>query len=489
MTTSVDRLDGLSSSTAIKAACRVATTANILLQGEQTIDGVDVVSGDRVLVKNQTLATENGIWIADTGYWGRARDFDTSRDYALGTRIMVREGTVGRAEYEVTDLDPLTISVGVSPASTYANAQTAVAAAATATAAAAAAADAIEGIEDVSASVAAAAASAAAASVSETAAAASAGNAAVSATSAEYWANQAAVIAGGSTSATVVTFTPTGSISAVNVQAALAELDSEKQPVDSDLTAIAALSSTGILVRSGTGAANTRSVAVGDGLAVTNGSGVAGNPTIAFDFTNPTSDTSLAGTEQLLMSDGGTIKRTTASAIAALASVGSGGRVQIGSDITVSAGSADVDIALPTTGYSAFEIEGYNFTPSAASQLRARARVSGDALFRTGASDYAWMSNVVNSSGGFGGAGSGADSMIGVNTSASVTLSLTIFSFLIRISSGPSTGMLDASWMTLEGGGDCRARFRFAGPYDSLKLYFSTGTISAGTLRLYGYAA
>jgi hypothetical protein len=49
---------------------------------------------------------------------------------------------------------------------------------------------------------------------------------------------------GGSSDATAVTFTPVGNIAATNVAAALAELDTEKQPVDSDLTAIAALSTT-----------------------------------------------------------------------------------------------------------------------------------------------------------------------------------------------------------------------------------------------------
>jgi hypothetical protein len=485
MTTSVDRLDGLSSSTAIKAACRVATTASILLQGEQTIDGVDVVSGDRVLVKNQTLATENGIWICDTGYWGRARDFDTSRDYALGTRIMVREGTVGRAEYEVTDLDPLTISVGVSPASTYANAQAAVAAAATASAAAAAAATAIEGIEDVSDSVAAAAASAAAAAASETAAATSAGNAAVSATSAEYWANQAQAIAGGSTSATSVTFTPVGAISAVNVQAALAELDSEKQPVDSDLTAIAALSSTGILVRSGTGAANTRSVAVGDGLAVTNGSGVAGNPTIAFDFTNPASDTTLAGTEQVIMSDGGTIKRTTTAAIAALAAVGSGGRVQIGSDTSVSSGASEVDITLPTTGYTSFEIELHGVTHSSTTNLNLRLRVSGDASVRSGGSDYSWFA--LGSIGTV--SANGAQNSNAISLFASTMSSSATNSGIIRLFHGGSAAFLEAVIHTGSSRQACSCRTYFAGPYDLFRIYPSSGTLSAGTIRLFGFVS
>jgi hypothetical protein len=48
---------------------RVATTANITLSGAQTIDGVAVVAGDYVLVKNQTNATTNGFYLAAAGAW------------------------------------------------------------------------------------------------------------------------------------------------------------------------------------------------------------------------------------------------------------------------------------------------------------------------------------------------------------------------------------------------------------------------------------
>lgn len=49
------------------------------------------------------------------------------------------------------------------------------------------------------------------------------------------------ISAGGASVASAVAFTPTGNISATDVQAALAELDTEKQPIDADLTAIAGL--------------------------------------------------------------------------------------------------------------------------------------------------------------------------------------------------------------------------------------------------------
>lgn len=90
----VDRLDGLSSSVAIKGPCRVATTANITLSGTQTIDGVLVAVGDRVLVKNQTTASENGIYYVDTGSWRRTKDFSRSNDIVVGTQIFVTSGTL-----------------------------------------------------------------------------------------------------------------------------------------------------------------------------------------------------------------------------------------------------------------------------------------------------------------------------------------------------------------------------------------------------------
>jgi hypothetical protein len=59
-----------------KASCVAATTTNITLSAPQTIDGVAVVAGDRVLVKNQTLPQNNGIYLVAAGTWTRALDMD-----------------------------------------------------------------------------------------------------------------------------------------------------------------------------------------------------------------------------------------------------------------------------------------------------------------------------------------------------------------------------------------------------------------------------
>lgn len=101
---STDRRFSSNSSLAFKAPCRAATTAAITLSGEQTIDGVAIVTGDRVLVKDQSSGVDNGIYIADTSTWDRAPDFDSTRDVTQGTQVHVVTGGTsnGGATFEVT---------------------------------------------------------------------------------------------------------------------------------------------------------------------------------------------------------------------------------------------------------------------------------------------------------------------------------------------------------------------------------------------------
>lgn len=70
-------VDNIAQGLDVKGSVRVATTANITLSGTQTIDGVAVVAGDRVLVKNQSTASQNGIYVVAAGAWARSTDADT----------------------------------------------------------------------------------------------------------------------------------------------------------------------------------------------------------------------------------------------------------------------------------------------------------------------------------------------------------------------------------------------------------------------------
>lgn len=78
----------------LKQAVVAATTANITLSGLQTIDGVSVTGGQRVLVKNQNTAPENGIYVANSSSWTRATDLDTTSDIKDGVVVKVSGGTL-----------------------------------------------------------------------------------------------------------------------------------------------------------------------------------------------------------------------------------------------------------------------------------------------------------------------------------------------------------------------------------------------------------
>lgn len=110
---SIDRRYSVAEGQGTKTPCIVATTANITLSGEQTIDGVAVADTSpptRVLVKNQSNAVLNGIYDVSTGNWTRSRDFDGAFDIVTGTRVYVTSGTVGaQLEYAVSTAGSITI--------------------------------------------------------------------------------------------------------------------------------------------------------------------------------------------------------------------------------------------------------------------------------------------------------------------------------------------------------------------------------------------
>ena len=75
-----------------KDSVTVASTADLTLSGEQTIDGI-LTSADRILVKNQSTGAENGIYVTAAGAWARSADYATG-DAVASTSMFIEEGTV-----------------------------------------------------------------------------------------------------------------------------------------------------------------------------------------------------------------------------------------------------------------------------------------------------------------------------------------------------------------------------------------------------------
>jgi len=86
-------VDAIAQGIDAKASVVAASTANITLSGAQTIDGVSVIAGDRVLVKDQTTASNNGIYLCASGSWTRTTDADTYAEL-VAAYTFVEGGTV-----------------------------------------------------------------------------------------------------------------------------------------------------------------------------------------------------------------------------------------------------------------------------------------------------------------------------------------------------------------------------------------------------------
>jgi len=104
-----------------KDSVRVATTANITTiagGAPSTVDGVSLVANDRILVKNQTTASQNGIYKVDTvgtganGSWSRTTDADGSPagELTSGAFVYVEEGTANaQDQYVITTTGTITV--------------------------------------------------------------------------------------------------------------------------------------------------------------------------------------------------------------------------------------------------------------------------------------------------------------------------------------------------------------------------------------------
>lgn len=113
----ISRTLGLIGEFGMKAPVRAATTAAITLTGEQTVDGIALSQhagtsqpADRVLVKDQSDATTNGLYDVQEGAWLRSADFDGPEKVAKGTLVYVTDGSAnGDNLFKVTTANPVQI--------------------------------------------------------------------------------------------------------------------------------------------------------------------------------------------------------------------------------------------------------------------------------------------------------------------------------------------------------------------------------------------
>lgn len=100
-----------------KDACKLASTANVnIASAPASIDGVAMVAGDRVLLKNQTAGAENGIYIftAALAVMLRSTDADTAAELNSGMSTMITDGTINaRKIYVLTTADPIVVDTTV----------------------------------------------------------------------------------------------------------------------------------------------------------------------------------------------------------------------------------------------------------------------------------------------------------------------------------------------------------------------------------------
>lgn len=104
-------VDDLVSGKDWKESVRVATTGNIVLSGIQTVDGITLVAGDRILVKNQTAGAQNGIYTVAAGAWVRSADADVSAEVTTGMTTLVEQGVVnGSSGWSCNTVMPIALN-------------------------------------------------------------------------------------------------------------------------------------------------------------------------------------------------------------------------------------------------------------------------------------------------------------------------------------------------------------------------------------------
>ena len=94
---------------AFKSSVVNTTTANITLSAEQTLDGI-LTATSRILVKDQTDASENGIYVTAAGAWTRATDADDADKMTSGIMVVVQKGTLNALKiFMLTTVEPIVL--------------------------------------------------------------------------------------------------------------------------------------------------------------------------------------------------------------------------------------------------------------------------------------------------------------------------------------------------------------------------------------------
>lgn len=93
MTSSIQSRLGTAPEEGCKAPVKTVANSPITLSGEQTVNTVAVVAGDRVLVNGQVDSSENGIYTVSTTAWTYAKDWNKTNDVIAGMLIPVSELT------------------------------------------------------------------------------------------------------------------------------------------------------------------------------------------------------------------------------------------------------------------------------------------------------------------------------------------------------------------------------------------------------------
>lgn len=97
-------VDGVAQGLDPKGSALAVSTTNVAVTGTQTIDGVALSAGDRVLLTGQTTVAENGLWIVAGGAWTRPTDYDSAGDVSEGAYVFIEEGTNEGNGFVLTEL-------------------------------------------------------------------------------------------------------------------------------------------------------------------------------------------------------------------------------------------------------------------------------------------------------------------------------------------------------------------------------------------------